>query len=193
MGKVDTATERDRLIATLLDELAAHTPAGMVRHLRRWPAGPLSLVHLNVLTLLDEEGPLPMRALADSLDVSRASTTGIVDRMEQRGLVERNRDEDDRRIVRVALTEAGRQLITGMATERRGRLSSLLDELTNDELDALLRGSRALRRARERVHASGGDGTPGRQGDHGSAGEDRGDRPGEHGGDRPGEHREASR
>ncbi len=185
MSKVDTATERDRLIATLLDELAAHTPAGMMRHLRRWPAGPLSLVHLNVLSLLDEEGSLPMRALADALDVSQASTTGIVDRMEQRGLVARRRDGDDRRVVRVALTDAGDQLISGMATERLGRLSSLLDELTNDELDALLRGSRALRRARERTHAQEDDGSPGRRGDQGS--------PGPKGGDAPREHRETSR
>lgn len=144
---------RTRLISEVLDEIAAHSPFRMMRSMRRWPSGPLSLVHLHVLMQLVEDGPLPMRALADTLDVSQASATGIVDRMEQRGLVERRRDDDDRRVIRVALTEAGRQLIAGIATERRGHLTLLLDELTDEELAGFLRGSRALRRARERMHA----------------------------------------
>ena len=90
-----------------------------------------------------------MRALAESLDVSQASATGIVDRMEQRGIVERQRDEADRRVIRVALTDEGRGLIAGMATERRDHLARILDQLTDAELDGLLLGTRALRRARE--------------------------------------------
>jgi len=145
-------TPRAGLIEALLDELTSHTPAGMMRAMRRWPSGPLSLVHLNVLIVLGEEGPVPMGTLAEALDVSQASATGIVDRMEQRGLVERRRDDADRRVIRVALADAGRQLIAGVAAERRGHLSTLLDDLTDEELAAFLQGSRALRRARERWH-----------------------------------------
>ena len=76
--------------------------------MRRWPSGPLSLVHLHVLTVLEADGSVPMRALAEALDVSQASATGIVDRMEQRGLVVRQRDDDDRRVIRVVLTDDGR-------------------------------------------------------------------------------------
>ena len=145
---------RQRLLAELLEELASHTPAGIMRYMRHWPSGPLSLVHLNVLTVLDADGPQPMRALAESLDVSQASMTGIVDRMEQRGLVARHRDDEDRRVIRVSLTETGRRMIEGIAAERRGRLARLLEELTDEELDGFLRGSRALRLARERLHAT---------------------------------------
>ena len=148
------SSTRPALIGELLDELAAHTPPGVMRHLRRWPSGPLSLVHLHVLAVLDEEGPIPMRALAESLDVSQASATGIVDRMEQRGLVERRREDTDRRVIRVASTAAGRELLAGIAAQRRGHLAAVLDELTDDELAALLLGARAVRRARERLHAS---------------------------------------
>jgi DNA-binding MarR family transcriptional regulator len=146
-------TDRTRLIDELLDELTSHAPAGILRYMRRWPSGPLSLVHLNVLTVLDIDGPLPMRALAEALDVSQASATGIIDRMEQRRLVERRREDEDRRVIRVALTDDGRRLIEGVAEERRERLRYLLDELSSDELEGFLRGSRALRAARERLHA----------------------------------------
>jgi DNA-binding MarR family transcriptional regulator len=145
---------RARILGEVLDEIASHTPPGVMRHLRRWPSGPLSLVHLHVLAVLDEEGSVPMRALAESLDVSQASATGIVDRMEQRGLVERRRNDEDRRVIRVASTTAGRELLAGIAAQRRGHFATILDELTDDELAALLVGSRALRRARERSTAA---------------------------------------
>jgi DNA-binding MarR family transcriptional regulator len=143
---------RARLLAELKDELATHTPPRVMHHLRRWPSGPLSLVHLHVLTVLDEDGPLPMRTLAESLDVSQASATGIVDRMEQRGLVERHRDAADRRVIRVAQTADGRELLADIAAERTAHFTAVLEELTEDELRALLTGARALRRARERLH-----------------------------------------
>lgn len=143
---------RQAVLHELLEELAAHSPAAAVRHMRHWPGGALSLVHLNVLAVLDTDGPLPMRGLAETLDVSQASATGIVDRMAQRGLVARHRDDDDRRVVRVALTDQGRNLIAGLATERREHLAMMLANLTDDELAGFLLGARALHRARERFH-----------------------------------------
>jgi|tagenome__1003787_1003787.scaffolds.fasta_scaffold20763920_2 DNA-binding MarR family transcriptional regulator len=136
----------------VLEELAAHQPAQVMKYMRRWPGGALSLVHLQVLMALDHDGALPMRRLAETMDVSQASATGIVDRMEQRGLVERQRDDEDRRVVRVALTQLGRTTIAGFATERRERLAEILDELTDEELAAFAVGLRGMRRAREKVH-----------------------------------------
>ena len=144
--------DRVQLKAELIEELVAHSPAAAMRGLRRWPGGPLSLVHLHVLTVLDVDGAIPMRVLADSLDVSQASATGIVDRMEQRGLVTRQRDDADRRVVRVALTEEGRDMVNGMAADRREKLATVLDDLSDDELGGFLAGARAMRRARERLH-----------------------------------------
>ncbi len=50
---------------------------------------------------------MPMSKLADALDVSVASLTGIIDRMEARGLVERRREPGDRRVVLVHRTAGG--------------------------------------------------------------------------------------
>jgi DNA-binding MarR family transcriptional regulator len=146
MPRIDRAQVR----AELMDELFVNNPAKALHYMRRWPGGALSLVHLNVISILDADGPLPMSQLAEALDVSQASTTGIVDRMEQRGLIERQRDDDDRRVTRVALTERGRVVIERLGAERREKLGRLLEELTDDELEAFLVGTRAMRRARER-------------------------------------------
>lgn len=67
----------------------------------------VSLTHLHVLTVLRYKGPLPVSELARALDVSVASATGIVSRMEERELVPRRRGADDRRVVTVELAPGG--------------------------------------------------------------------------------------
>ncbi|TDT95362.1 DNA-binding MarR family transcriptional regulator [Streptomyces sp. 846.5] len=61
----------------------------------------------KVLALL-RRGPMPMRQIAQTMSCEPSNITGIVDRLELRGLVTRQADPDDRRIKRVAATEAGR-------------------------------------------------------------------------------------
>ena len=69
------------------------------------------MTHFHVLTLLRHHDAMPMGRLAEILDASMSSTTGIIDRMEEKGLVERVRVPDDRRIVLVRSTAAGLALI----------------------------------------------------------------------------------
>lgn len=118
-----------------------------------WHRGSLSIVHLTVLALLESEGPLSMGRVAEALDVSQASATGIIDRMEERGLVERRRGEGDRRVVAIHLADGGRAISRDLMALRRERLSHVLAELTPREVSGFLLGIRAMRRARERLVA----------------------------------------
>jgi DNA-binding MarR family transcriptional regulator len=143
-------SSRARIRAELVAELLSHPPAAVMRVMRRRPGGAISLVHLHVLIVLDREGVQSMARLAEWLDVSRSSATGIVDRMEERGLVARQRDSSDRRVVRVVITDGGRGVLAALDEDRRKMIGELLDELSDDELEGFLRGVRAMRRARER-------------------------------------------
>jgi DNA-binding MarR family transcriptional regulator len=136
------------MLHAIVDELTNWNPRERMGMFRKWLAGSLSIVQLHVLTVLETAGPLPMGKLADALDVSVASATGIVDRMEQRGLVERRHDGSDRRVVLVHPTEAGLAVFNDLAEMRRAGLVNILDRLTNDELKALLVGLRAMSKAR---------------------------------------------
>ena len=129
--------------------------AGAFKH---WLRGSLSLVHLHVLTVLQVHGPMPMSKLADALDVSVASLTGIIDRMEARGLVERRREPDDRRVIVVHRTDAGDAVFGEMAAERRKHLEMLFERMTDEELESFLVGLRALRRVRSEMDESAGSG-----------------------------------
>jgi len=101
----------------------------------------LSFPQAMALRELDE--PLPMRDLADRLCCDASNVTGIVDRLEARGLVERQTVLGDRRVKHIVLTEAGRAL----REEHRSGLTTdlpLLHDLSSGDrrqLAALLRRS----------------------------------------------------
>ncbi|MFH7595419.1 MarR family transcriptional regulator [Streptomyces racemochromogenes] len=93
----------------------------------------------KVLTLLSLE-PLPMRRIAQKLRCEPSNVTGIIDRLETRGLVERRPDPADRRVKLAAPTEEGaetaerlresldfaREPLAGLTSEERTALRDLL-------------------------------------------------------------------
>jgi DNA-binding MarR family transcriptional regulator len=81
---------------------------------RRWPqaaaAVGLRSGQAQLLRLLDPEAPKPMRHLARAMRCDPSNVTGLADRLEERGLVERRLDPKDRRVKALALTPAGARL-----------------------------------------------------------------------------------
>ena len=67
----------------------------------------LSFSQAHALRLLDTEEPMPMSALAERLFCDASNVTGIADRLESRGLIERQSPEGDRRVKGLVLTPAG--------------------------------------------------------------------------------------
>jgi DNA-binding MarR family transcriptional regulator len=66
--------------------------------------------HMKALSILDPERPKPMRAMADALACDASMITWLVDRLEERGLVERRASTTDRRVKTVVLTADGIEL-----------------------------------------------------------------------------------
>jgi DNA-binding MarR family transcriptional regulator len=91
----------------LLFELAKRKRSVLVPALAELDLTP---VQGHALRLLDPERPIAMSALADALFCHASNVTGIVDRLEARGLVERQAGREDRRVKTLALTEAGKRV-----------------------------------------------------------------------------------
>ena len=102
------------------------------------------MTHFHVLTLLRHHDAMPMGRLAEILDVSMSSTTGIIDRMEEKGLVERVRVPDDRRIVLVRSTAAGLALIDEAELVKSEVIVSAISRLDPEQLDRLTLASTDL-------------------------------------------------
>ena len=141
------------LVGAVLDELSGWNPREFITAFQRWHQGSISLIHLNVLTMLEANGPMSMSSVAEALDISVASATGVIDRMEARGFVKRRRHPEDRRVVLVEPAAGGRKVFGDIDGRRRKALSGLLARLDDEELNALLVGHRALRAARQSVAA----------------------------------------
>lgn len=113
------------------------------------------MAHLHLMTLLEQSGPLTMGRVAELLGSGLPTATGLVTRMEERGLVERFRDTDDRRVVLVRLTEGGLGELRELQAARRQRLGLAIQELSESEQLGLLASIRSLRSAFERISHEG--------------------------------------
>jgi DNA-binding MarR family transcriptional regulator len=124
--------------------IAGHQRCAVARRLHRQG---ISMAHLQTLWILQEHGPQPMTRLADLLGVAVPNATGIIDRMEQRGLVERLRDGADRRVVTVRQTTDGARAVEEIDGWRGEMLEELLVRLDTDQLLRLVGGISELREA----------------------------------------------
>jgi MarR family transcriptional regulator, organic hydroperoxide resistance regulator len=98
----------------------------------------LSPAQCHVLRLIEPEKPMPMRQLAEGLCCDASNVTGLVDRLESRGLVRRHASEEDRRVKVIELTAKGARLraefLERMTTPPEG-----LERLTPREQEMLAR------------------------------------------------------
>ena len=93
---------------------------------------------IKVIQTLGKQGPLRMSEIADHLSLAVSSTTSVVDKLVEKNVVSRDRFEEDRRIVQVALTGSGMELY---AVAREGRMNvgrGMLGTLSEEEQDALI-------------------------------------------------------
>ena len=107
----------------------------------------LNMQELRVVELLGNEGPRMMRELAEHLTVAVNSMTSIVDSIERKGLVRRLRSDEDRRVIRVELTDAGRQIAQSLFEVNMRLFRTMLGALTEDEQEIFLVLFRKIARA----------------------------------------------
>lgn len=98
----------------------------------------LTIHQFSVLRLLSNRGVLPMSALSDELRVTPPVITGIIDRLEKKGLVNRTGSTGDRRKKEILLTQSGKNLYRKIQESYRWALhESLARSLTPAEQSTL--------------------------------------------------------
>jgi DNA-binding MarR family transcriptional regulator len=109
-GKQAVASEVWRLIAEFaFSKFQSSEHVSLLREMGLTPG------HMKALSILDPDEPKPMRAMADSLACDASMVTWLVDRLEERGLVERRTEPTDRRVKTVVLTPLGISTRTRLA------------------------------------------------------------------------------
>ncbi len=108
----------------------------------------LTKTELRILELLFRKGELTMSQIAQNMEVSMSTATGIVGKLVDKRLVTRERKRDDRRVVKIALTEEGKKTAISHEKEKVEMARKLTELLTPEEFEKL---TMILERIAERI------------------------------------------
>ena len=103
----------------------------------------LSPAQCHLLNLIDPDRPIPMGQLAGALSCDASNVTGLVDRLESRGLLQRRPSDEDRRVKVLSLTPLGARVRSALI-ERMTAPPPTLERLSDADRRALARILRRL-------------------------------------------------
>ncbi|MDD5206339.1 MAG: MarR family transcriptional regulator [Desulfobacterales bacterium] len=104
----------------------------------------VSAPQLSCVLALYEHGPLPPSQLARHIMVNSSTVTGIIDRLEQKGYVERTRTSPDRRVITLTLTEKGKDLARVAPPPFQKKIMEGLKKLSGSELEQVVQSLTTL-------------------------------------------------
>ena len=107
----------------------------------------ISMAQLHILYTLQRSGEMTMSRLAEVLNVSLSNATGLIDRIEERGYVERTRVPEDRRIVKIRVTPEGSRMLDELDALSDDLLRSVLGRIAPSKLSGVAQAAAALRDA----------------------------------------------
>jgi DNA-binding MarR family transcriptional regulator len=111
----------------------------------------LTVAELRILRVLREQGSSPMNRFCAETMLSQPSITGLIDKLEERGLVERVRSREDRREVLIAITGKGDQTYSEGMDLHRQFVKKALSALEDDEAHTIVSLLRKLADASDAV------------------------------------------
>ena len=115
-----------------------------VRRLRRETDGEHSVSVIAALGSLNSRGPLTLSELADAEGMSRPSVTVLSSALLDQGLIAKEADPSDRRLVRIHLTASGKRALDQSRTRRNAFLAKRLATLGVEDLQTLDRAAAIL-------------------------------------------------
>ena len=131
------------LIKDILDLQADMLKKTWVNPPEEWLGADLTMQQLKVLIVL-YAGQASMSQLAESLHVTQATITGIIDRLLAQRLVKREEDSTDRRIVVSKLTEQGQEMMNRLYDAVQIHLKEILNRLSLGELQTVAQAMNIL-------------------------------------------------
>ncbi|MCD7032850.1 MarR family transcriptional regulator [Metabacillus sp. GX 13764] len=120
-------------------EKALRHISGMIKQKGREILGDYAITPPQFVALqwLLEQGDMTIGELSNRMFLACSTTTDLVDRMEKKLLVQRVKDESDRRVVRIHLLDEGERIIADAIEKRRHYLRGILVHFNSEELQSL--------------------------------------------------------
>jgi DNA-binding MarR family transcriptional regulator len=125
---------REELIGSILSDVGWSLRELRCASTEKFVKHGISMTQIHVLRMLEQHGMTSMSRVAELLDVSLSNATGIIDRMAERGLVERVRVPDDRRVVLVQPSALGVQALDETEGIKLDRIRAICNRLDDVQL-----------------------------------------------------------
>ena len=104
----------------------------------------LSASQLHCILVLNEMGPIPPSKIAQHIMVNSSTVTGVIDRLEHKGFLERVRNSKDRRVITITLTEKGKELANNAPLPVQERMIEGIKGLPPQERAQMIKSLRTL-------------------------------------------------
>ncbi len=125
-----------------------------IRSIDQWEGLDMTIPQIKTLALLELNGQLRMGNIANYLGRALSATTTLVDRLVEKGLVDRVSDPSDRRVVVCELTDLGRDVAPRFWRIGRERIDVVVEHLEDGELETVVEGLELVYEAERRCQES---------------------------------------
>ena len=110
----------------------------------------ISITEFSVLEVLYLKGKQTIQQIGNSILISSGSMTYVIDKLEQKGLLNRNACPDDRRVIHVTLTDEGMDMMDKIIPKHQELIDYMFGSLNNDEAETIVK---LLKKVSKRVEA----------------------------------------
>ncbi len=100
----------------------------------------LTLTQLSVVLLLKENGSMNVSSISKQMGLSKSTVSGILDRLEKMNFVTRTRSKEDRRVIRIALTDELKNLGPHMENKLKEFIYYMFEGVSDDDLLDIVKG-----------------------------------------------------
>jgi len=106
-----------------------------------------TLPQLSVISILEKHGEQKVSELSFKMGLSNSTVSGILDRLEQKDIIKRERTKNDRRVVKISLTGKSQDFCNDFRRKKEEYFTQLLKKLSEQEIKDIIKGLEILNRA----------------------------------------------
>jgi DNA-binding MarR family transcriptional regulator len=107
----------------------------LFKHKRNLKQKKIPHSYYHILKVLNKRGELPMSEIGRLVYISKSNMTSLIDKLVEDGLAERLPDENDRRVINIALTDKGKDLLKNWRKHANNEIKNNLSTLTDEDLE----------------------------------------------------------
>ncbi|SDJ76793.1 MarR family winged helix-turn-helix transcriptional regulator [Sediminibacillus albus] len=110
----------------------------------------LTPLQIMIIHLLGEKNRLKVSEISRKMNLANSTISGVLDRLEQQGYIQRKRDDKDKRIVYILLTEKAEALQTSVYGLVHSYLNNMVKGASDEEIEQIIKGLATLKRLLEK-------------------------------------------